>query len=403
MIEKVRFVDFKSFEMKKPITLPRFLVLVGDNGAGKTNFCDAFSFARDVLEHGLREALLDERRGGFDQIVLGRETKLEITCQFTFNSMHRSLQYEFSVGLGGRAGQPIILRELMVEKSGEERITYLRRDAGSSDVRNELAVSFDEIFEHDHTPSDWMEAWTPEPDYLQVARLTDEERFPKLRRVRDELRSVLVLRPNSHVLRQPATVGGDLRLRSAGEGLAAILDAAKPSQLDQLAGWLAEGDRTTSSIQLQAAGPGRKVIGVLERGEKEPYRPEQISDGTLRLLAMLTAIMGIAPSISTMVIEEPENGIHFSRLQHLVKLCRQRVEEDPNSQIILTTHSIPLLHALRREEVMAITRSEEGVSQILPPPSNEKWQRFQDEAGYTLGDLYTTGLWPEQAPRRYNP
>jgi len=119
-------------------------------------------------------------------------------------------------------------------------------------------------------------------------------------------------------------------------------------------------------------------------------------------LAMLAAITGVAPSISTLVIEEPENGIHFSRLNRLVELCRQRVEDDPDAQIILTTHSIPLLHALQREEVMAVVR-QDGTSQILPPPEADKWKRFREEAGYTIGDLYTTGLWPELAPRRYTP
>lgn len=402
MIEQIRFANFKSFAFEQPIRLPRFLVLVGNNGAGKTNFCDAFDFARDVLEHGLREALLNARRGSFDQIVRGRKIEREMICQFTFDGAHESLEYEFGVGLSGRKGQPIILREKLVGTSGEERKDYLSRDAQSSTVRNELAVSFDEILEHDRTPSDWLEGWGVEPNYLQVARLTDEERFPALRRVRDELRSILVLRPNAHALRQSATVGGERRLGSGGEGLAAILDAADPSQLEQLVRQLAQGDRATRLIRLLPAEPGRKVIGISERGQEEPYRPEQISDGTLRLLAMLTAIMGIAPSISTLVIEEPENGIHFSRLRHLVKLCRQRVEADPNIQIVLTTHSIPLLHALKREDVMAVVR-QNGISQIFPPPDEEKWQRFQEEASYTIGDLYTTGLWPQLAPRRYTP
>ena len=57
----------------------------------------------------------------------------------------------------------------------------------------------------------------------------------------------------------------------------------------------------------------------------------------------------------------------------------------------------------RREEVMAIVRREEGDSEILPPPDEKKWQQFQKEASLTIGDLYTTGLWPQSAPRRYTP
>jgi len=402
MIKQTRFDNFKSFAFEQPIQLPRFLVLVGNNGAGKTNFCDAFDFARDVLERGLREALLDKRRGGFDNIVRGRKSEREITCQFTFNGKDESLEYKFSVGLGGRKGQPMILREMLVGTVDEDSVVYLDRDAGRSEVRDEVAVMFDEVMEYDRTPADWMQEWGVEPNYLQVARLTDEKRFPALRCVRDALRSVLVLRPDPYTLRQSFTVGGELGLGSGGERLAAILDSAEPSQLDRLARWLGEGDDFTRSIRLLPAEPGKKVIGILERDQKEPYRPDQISDGTLRLLAMLAAITGVAPSLSTLVIEEPENGIHFSRLNRLVELCRQRVEEDSDAQIILTTHSIPLLHALQRGEVMAVVR-QDGTSQILPPPEADKWKRFREEAGYTIGDLYTTGLWPELAPRRYTP
>ena len=390
MIEQIEFDNFKSFAFEQPIQLPRFLVLVGNNGAGKTNFCDAFDFARDVLERGLREALLDERRGGFDNVVRGRKSEREITCQFTFNGKDESLEYEFGVGLGGRKGQPMILHERLVGTIDEDPTVYLNRNAENSRVRDQALKP------------DRMEEWSVEPNYLQVARLTDEKRFPALRRVRDALRSVLVLRPDPYTLRQSFTVGGELGLGSGGERLTAILDGAEPSQLDRLAKWLGEGDDFTRSIRLLPAEPGKKVIGILERDQKEPYRPDQISDGTLRLLAMLAAITGVAPSISTLVIEEPENGIHFSRLNRLVELCRQRVEEDPDTQIILTTHSIPLLHTLQREEVMAVVRRD-GTSQILPPPEADKWKRFREEAGYTIGDLYTTGLWPELAPRRYTP
>jgi predicted ATPase len=393
MIEQIKFIDFKSFAFQKPITLPRFLVLVGDNAAGKSNFCDAFDFARDLLENGLREALLDdEYRGGFHHVVRGRRDSRVIACQFVFAGTDWRLEYEFKVGLSARRGEPEILSEsLMGYLDGQHETStgYLKRETANSHA-------FDAV-------SGKPERWGVEPDYLQLARLVDEERFPALRRVRDLLRSVLVLRPNPHTLRQPATVGGELRLGSSGESLPAILDAADVSQLKRLADWLAEGDRTTRLIKMLSTEPGKKVIGVLERDQQEPYRPQQISDGTLRLLAMLAAITGVAPNISTLVIEEPENGVHFSRLNSLVKLCRERVEQDPSAQIILTTHSIPLLHALRREEVMAIVRRDDGASQILPPPAEDKWRKFQEEASYTIGDLYTTGLWPEQQPRLYEP
>jgi predicted ATPase len=236
---------------------------------------------------------------------------------------------------------------------------------------------------------------SPKGNYLQVSQLKDEERFPALAYVRKALRSVLVLRPDTSVLRQREVVGGELSLETKGSGLVTVLDAAEPKDLQRLARLLAEGDPAIDAIRLLGAGEGQKEIGLLENGESRPYGPHQISDGTLRLLTMLSAITGVAPETETLIIEEPENGIHFSRLRRLVKLCRQRVEKDPKARIILTTHSIPLLHELEREEAMAIVKGKDGISRILPPPEPDRWQSFREEVGYTIGDLYTTGLWPQ--------
>lgn len=389
MIKQVRFANFKSFGFPKATELPRYVVLVGNNSAGKTNFCDAFTFTRDLLESGLRSALLDdERRKGFENIVRGREPSRKMGLWFTFEESNGlDLRYQFELGASARTGEPQILSEQLVGRLETRRgadTNYLERDTVSSRVYNELSVGPDK-----------RENWGIQANYLQVSQLKDRERFPALAYVRDALSSVLVLRPDTSVLRQREVVGGELILESKGEGLVAILDAASPKELDQVARLLAEGDPAVQAVRLLGAGEGQKEIGLLETNEKRPYGPHQISDGTLRFLAMVTAITGIAPKTQTLIIEEPENGIHFSRLGRLVRLCRQRIEQDPSARIMMTTHSIPLLHEVKREEAMAVVRDSNGVSKILEPPDPARWDSFQKEAGFTMGDLYATGLWPK--------
>ena len=397
MIEQVQFANFKSFEFPEPVALPPFVVLVGDNGAGKTNFCDAFSFARHLLQSGLRSALLDdERRQGFENVVRGRQLGSEIAFRFDLAvEDDLDLTYRFGVGASARTGEPQVLSESLVGRSGTRRgkeIVYLERDAIRSTVYNELGNG-----------ADRREKWDVQAGYLQVAQLRDRERFPVFDAVRQELGSVLVLRPDAGVLRRREQVGGALTLGDRGQGLVSILDAAPPSDLDRLARLLAEGDPSIKAIELLPAGAGHKEIGLVEHGQERPFGPHQISDGTLRLLVMLAAITGVAPGVQTLIVEEPENGIHYSRLRRLVELCRKRVVQDKGARILLTTHSIPLLHALQREEAMAVVRDEQGISRILPPPDPKRWQRFREEAGYTIGDLYATGLWPQPESRIHVP
>jgi predicted ATPase len=393
MIRDLRFANFKSFEFPEPLEIPRFVVLVGNNSAGKTNFCDAFTFTRDLLESGLRKALLDdERRKGFENIVRGRELSREITLSFHFEESNGlDLRYELQVGASARIGEPQILIEKLAGRLETRRggdTTYLERDTVTSRVHNELSSNVDK-----------RENWGIQANYLQVSQLKDENRFPALAYVREALNSVLVLRPDTSVLRQREIVGGEPSLESKGTGLVTVLDAAAPKDIQRLARLLAEGDPAIDALRMIGAGEGQKEIGLLEKGEERPYGPHQISDGTLRLLAMFSAITGIAPETETLIIEEPENGIHFSRLRRLIELCRQRIREDPKARIILTTHSVPLLHELEREEAMAIVRGKDGVSHVLPPPEEARWRRFREEIGYTIGDLYTTGLWPRPEPK----
>lgn len=391
MIKSLQIQNFKSFAEGPAVPLPRFMVLVGDNAAGKTNFCDALAFARDILDDGLEKAFLKERRGDFLQMVHQRDAARQMRFKFVFGDSANQweLTYEFRVGLLNKRGTPQITFENLSGRLDSQTgpdISYLTRDANQSLAYNNLSLKPDK-----------QENWRDEPEFLQISRLIDPDRFPAILRVRNELHSLLVLRPDPEALRRSVTVRSDASLAENGFGLAAILDSADPHQINILAEILGEGDRLTRSIRTLAAEPGKKMLAIQENGNSEPYFPDQLSDGTLRLLALLSAILGIPKGVHTLVIEEPENGLHFSRLSRLVAACRERIQQDENAQIILTSHAIPLLHLLEREEVKAVVRGSKGESQIMEPPEEEKWLRFREEAGMTIGDLYTTGLWPKKS------
>lgn len=394
MIKSVQIVNFKSFADSQVIVLPRFLVLVGDNAAGKTNFCDALKFTQDVLDEGVEKAFLKERRGDFTQIVHRRNPENQMKFRFEFGDIGDTwnLVYEFSLGLPGKRGTPQILSESLEGKLKNQkgpRTEYLSRNANTSKAHNALSGKPNK-----------QENWGVEPGLLQISRLTDAERFPAIVRVREELISLLVLRPDPESLRQSVTIRTEAELGEDGFGLAAILDSVEPDVLISLSDILAEGDRLTRSIRTIAAEPGKKVIGIQEKDEKEPFYPDQLSDGTLRLLTILAAIQGVQKGGKILIVEEPENGLHFSRLSRLLDISRERVQKDETAQIILTSHAIPLLHQLNREEIKAIVRGQTGESLVLEPPDEEKWKRFRDQAGLSMGDLYTTGLWPRISKQR---
>ena len=77
------------------------------------------------------------------------------------------------------------------------------------------------------------------------------------------------------------------------------------------------------------------------------------SDGTLRFLAMISALLGPKPA-RFYFFEELDNGLHPARRHLLLQLIEQRVARS-NMQIVATTHSSQLLNVLSPYTLDAIS------------------------------------------------
>jgi predicted ATPase len=126
------------------------------------------------------------------------------------------------------------------------------------------------------------------------------------------------------------------------------------------------------------------VITVREKNNLTFY-PHQISDGTLRFLA-LAAIAHGAVAAPLIAIEEPENGISPARLFQLVELLRNHASA--GQQIILTTHAPYLVDSLQPEELIIFTRNGGPTTLVELTPADVA-QR-QREFG-PLGELWVSG------------
>lgn len=116
-----------------------------------------------------------------------------------------------------------------------------------------------------------------------------------------------------------------------------------------------------------------------------------MSDGTLRFIAILTALL-TRPEGSQIVIEEIDNGLHPSRAELLVKMLRE-IGEKRKIDILITTHNPALLDALQPEivpfVVVAHRDSETGESKLTLLEDIENLPKLM--ASGTLGKLATKG------------
>ncbi len=91
----------------------------------------------------------------------------------------------------------------------------------------------------------------------------------------------------------------------------------------------------------------------LDEGPPPTVDARGMSDGTLRFLAILTALLTRPPS-SLLVIEEVDNGLHPSRARLLLDMLKA-VGSQRGVDVLVTTHNPALLDAMGTEMVPFIT------------------------------------------------
>ncbi|NBD34588.1 MAG: AAA family ATPase [Chloroflexi bacterium] len=148
---------------------------------------------------------------------------------------------------------------------------------------------------------------------------------------------------------------------------------------------------TVESIILKR-GPDRRedlMSFKLPSGEVAPSII--MSDGTLLLLEYLTLLLA-PPRPKILLIDGPEEGIHPRALEKLVNFFRSIQSEDPDLQILMSSHSADLLSFLEPKEIVVTHRGEDGYTQAArldQHPDLDQWLE-----GLTPGEFW---LWDGEA------
>lgn len=110
-----------------------------------------------------------------------------------------------------------------------------------------------------------------------------------------------------------------------------------------------------------------------------------VSDGLILWLAF-TALAENPEPPSLLLVEEPENGVHYSSLKDAVEALKKLADED-GVQVILTTHSPYLLDLVEPEEVRVFSKDEEGAvhaSNLSDHPEVGKMKKH-----FMTGEIWT--------------
>ena len=123
-----------------------------------------------------------------------------------------------------------------------------------------------------------------------------------------------------------------------------------------------------------------------EKGCDDIFNPSQLSDGTLRFICLATLLLQPAAlQPATIIIDEPELGLHPYVITILAELIKKAAAK---KQIIVATQSVELLDHFEPEDVIVVDRSENG-SEFKRLGTEQLGAWLED---YTLGELWNKNV-----------
>ena len=333
-LTRLRFRNFLSFA-DTDVELDDLVVLVGPNSAGKSNVVEGLRFLRDALG-GLDKAIVD--RGGIGQLRRmvahpGKPRDMEIGA----DAIVSGTVFSYGMTLGAaRGGGWRLKRETCRAVSGSEVSEFVREGS---------RVKFQRGTSSERSPAfdDALTLPLAGPEYRPLAAL---------------LRRSGAYNTYPETLRRPQRLVRAPRLDDGGENLASVLRRLrKGRRLAPIREALADIVPQVSDLRVTEPG-GFLAIGVAfdHEGKDLWLDAERLSDGTLRLLGILTAIYQ-RPTPSLVVIEEPELNIHPGAADIITD---ELIDAAQRMQVIVTTHSPDIVSRMPIEALRVVEATPDG-------------------------------------------
>ena len=124
-----------------------------------------------------------------------------------------------------------------------------------------------------------------------------------------------------------------------------------------------------------------------QKGLNSPVNQNSASSGTLRILALMTALYE-NPGRSLIALEEPENNIHPSALGDFVQYL---LAASRRNQLLITTHSPTLLNFLEDPQHVCIVRRDDiAGTQVIRETNPQGVRDALNASGFSLGEFHET-------------
>lgn len=379
----IRKLAVKRYRSLADLTLPFGTVrlLIGPNAAGKSNLIDALRLLAEAVRSDMETAVT--RRGGLRGVVFlgANEQSFEISLEYFVPdpaAPHSLSDMSYLVRVAERGARPgVALEELRIKRNRNEPGApklWFRAEWGRGEALRDPASDRREAFE------------TGDPGVLALRALGFLDAYPRIRALRTFIEGWQFLSVDLGRVREPQRDERATALASDASNLANVLRTLRASDsgpytriVDDVQSLLKHVEELSTQVER-----GRVTLLMREHGFSDPLEALALSDGTLRLLALVTALETM-PEHGLLCIEEPEHGLHPLLFGPLLDLFRERCPANGSKQVLLTTHSPDLVDAGEIDEVLPVERDAKGATQVLAldPQKTRKW--LED---FRLGELW---------------
>ena len=345
----VTSVTIQGYRSVRNLTLPieGCSVFVGANGVGKTNLYRALALLRSAAEGSITRAIAED--GGIESVLWagvrlkGFPVRLVLKARFgdADNQAVLTHSYEIQVGLrepfeAAFTTEPLVKEERLTVRQGKRDVSMMERKGQLVILRNEDGVR--ENHKHAVLPSE-----------TALASFRDGARYPELEAVRRaflDWRLYHDFRTDAQSpVRKPCHAITTPTLSHDGHDLAAVLATLFVIREDTVD--LAKAiDDAFPGAMLSASDEGSRCVFSLKFPDMpRTFGAHELSDGTLKYLCLLGALMGYRlPSL--IALNEPEASLHPSLLGRLARLIARSAQ---HTRIWIVTHSDFLAEALQKE------------------------------------------------------
>ncbi len=332
------------------LELSQLNVLIGCNGAGKSNFIGFFRMVQQILEQNLQ--VFVSRQGSPDALLhFGRKTteQLEIELYFGNNGYFATL-----------------------EPTQDNRLMFAKESFWSSSAgERELGKGHFETLALRDTSTEINVNVVPAMQQWRVYHFHDTS--------------------DTAYVKQPHAINDNVYLRPDARNLAAflyLLRQTNPQSYQRIIKTIRLVAPFFGDFHLRPAPQNPDVIELewVERGQDVPFKASLLSDGTLRFICL--AVVFLQPvelQPATILVDEPELGLHPYAITVLASLMRTAAKE---KQIIVSTQSVELLNQFQPENVIVVDR-EEGKSSLRRLEGDDLAEWLED---YTLGELWQKNI-----------